>query len=1199
MKKRILSILLCCVMLAGMLPSVAFAEGGTGSLTVTINGFQVDNTPNECTYTFSSTIPGVTFSEDDIQYISWEKYAADDDLYLMNNTDVFRVDTRYRCVIQLDNNGLTEVPAVTVNGNTPDYCTLPYFGGVAQVLSIGCDIGTPQVNPALVEQFPGLTPGETYWFDLSGADIPGNKNGSLPDDSLHWVPFTYAGTVNAYVLKSRSANDNTAKGDSANAAGSTDPSNPIGYTYDHGLFIADYNVTRRADWNNLNRHNLIFGKAYTSGGVDYTLRVPSAGSGSTGSMDSERGTPLNNEWDAILDKANQSYQDNTVGYIKNWNGMESWGQDTKDGPDPEWNRATRGYITARSWLFALQLSPSVGFRPVLELPSSDTLGSDGLATVTLDLNGGSIGSITGTINFAVKSDFNLTLPGGTDVTSPDGNDGTYFMWQDSGGNLYEPGAQVPANVGRLTALWKDSINPVITGLENGKTYCDAVEFEVSDNDGIASVKAGNNKLTAGTNGKYTLEKGIGTVTVVATDKAGNASVEITVTINDGHTAGNDDGDCSTPVYCIYHPDTVVVAAKSHDFSGEWHNDGTGHWHVCQNDGCTVSEPKASHFGTDDGDCTTAVICECGYTITAANAEHSYGEWQSKGDGTHTRYCTVDGCSGYEDGDCDGGEASYFNKAVCDTCHAEYGALLTDSTAPTGEITVGTNKWNSFLNTITFGLFFKDTQSVTVTAADDSYNHDGYTDEKAVKVEYYLYSGDTALTQADLANKEFTEYNGDFNINPDNKYVIYAKLTDHASNVTYISSESVVLDASAPVISGVENGKVYCEAQTVTVTEDYIESVKVNGTAVTLDANNQFTLNPAEGTQTIVATDKAGNEVSVTVTVNDGHTAGNDDGDCSTPVYCIYHPDTVVVAAKSHDFSGEWHNDGTGHWHVCQNDGCTVSEPKASHFGTDDGDCTTAVICECGYTITAANAEHSYGEWQSKGDGTHTRYCTVDGCSGYEDGNCTGGEATCTSKAICEYCKTEYGEFDSSNHNLEKIPAKDATVTETGNKEYWHCKDCKKYFSDAAGTNEIKLDDTIISKLSPEIIEGKGQSITAGEKKELTFKSNAAFSDFIRFELDGKTLDEKNYTVKEGSTIVTLKADYVATLSVGEHTIGIVSTNGTATTTFTVKAKTAVDNDTDSPQTGDNSNMALWIALLAASVFGLAGTAVYSKRKRVR
>ena len=142
-------------------------------------------------------------------------------------------------------------------------------------------------------------------------------------------------------------------------------------------------------------------------------------------------------------------------------------------------------------------------------------------------------------------------------------------------------------------------------------------------------------------------------------------------------------------------------------------------------------------------------------------------------------------------------------------------------------------------------------------------------------------------------------------------------------------------------------------------------------------------------------------------------------------------------------------------------------------------------------------------------------------------------------------------------------------------------------------------DSTIATLPPEIIKGKGQSIVAGENKELSFTSNAAFSDFIRVELDGKNLDEKYYTVKEGSTIVTLKADYVATLSVGEHTIGIVSTNGTATTTFTVKAKTAVDNDTDSPQTGDNSRMALWIALLAASVFGLAATAVYSKRKRAK
>ena len=464
--------------------------------------------------------------------------------------------------------------------------------------------------------------------------------------------------------------------------------------------------------------------------------------------------------------------------------------------------------------------------------------------------------------------------------------------------------------------FKDIQGPVITGLENNKTYCDAVEFEVSDNNDIASVKAGNTELTE-SNGKYTLEKGAGTVTIVATDKAKNETT-ITVTVNDGHTY----------------------------------------------------------------------------------------EWQSNGDGTHTRYCTVTGCGSYEDGDCTGGQATYFKKAVCDYCKEGYGSLLTDTTAPTGEISIGTNKWNSFLNTITFGLFIKNTRSVTITETDDSYNHNGYTDDKAVKVEYLL--SDKGLSKTGLAGKKFTEYNSAFSINPDNKYVVYVKLTDHAGNVTYISSNGIVLDATAPVISGIENGKTYCEAQTVTVTEEYIESVKVNGTAVTLDANNQFILNPAEGTQTVVVTDKAGNETAVTVTVNNGHTAGNDDGNCSTPVYCIYHPNTVVVKAKSHDFSGEWNKDKDGHWHICQNDGCTVPETKASHSGTDDGDCTTAVICECGYIITAAKSQHSYGAWQSNGDDTHIRYCTVDGCNGSEDGDCEGGQATYFKKAVCDYCKEGYG-----------------------------------------------------------------------------------------------------------------------------------------------------------------------------------------------
>ena len=554
------------------------------------------------------------------------------------------------------------------------------------------------------EQFTGLTPGETYWFDLSGANIPGNKNGSLPDDSLHWVPFTYVGTVNAYVLKSRSPNDNTAKGDSANAAGSTDPTNPIGYTYDHSLFIADYNVTSKANWNNLNGRNLIFGTAYTSGGVGYTLRVPSAGSGSTGSEDSERGTPLNNEWDAILDKANQSYQDNTVGYIKNWNGMDSWGQDTQYGPDPDWNRATRGSFTARSWQFDLQLSPSVGFRPVLELPSSDTLGSDGLTTVTLDLNGGSIGSITGTVNLAVKSDFNLTLPGGTDVTRPDGNDGTYFMWQDSNGNHYEPGAQVPANVGRLTAIWKDIVNPVITGLENNKTYCDTVEFEASDNVGVASVQVDGVEWTPGANGKYTLAAGIGTVTVVAKDNSDNET-SVTVTVNNGHTyewqsengqywkkckfCDDETAKKDIPTITINGADTVCVTqdykfsftlpegATDAVYGYEFEYMGASGLKPVTEDGKLYGAVPAADYdlSANSFKVTATAKTADGFDISASKVVSLKSEHTDAAPKDHI--CDICGATLSEHS---GGEATCKDKAVCDYCGEEYGALAPNSHA---------------------------------------------------------------------------------------------------------------------------------------------------------------------------------------------------------------------------------------------------------------------------------------------------------------------------------------------------------------------------------------------------------------------------------------------------------------------------------------------------------------------------------------
>ena len=292
-------------------------------------------------------------------------------------------------------------------------------------------------NDSPNEQFT-LTPGGTYYFDLSGVSIPGTANESLPDKTMHYVPFTYAGTVDAYKLAS------------AMAITEEDAEK---YKYPHSLFIADYNVTFNVDWNQLNEKQMIFGTPYTSYGVDYTMRAPSAGSQSNnnGKDDSStRGIPKSNEWDAILDKANQDWKDNTSGYIKNWSRKYSFGQDNHADASI---RAVRGHGSARYWrsYYASYSLLFVGFRPVLEILNADTLDSDGLKVVTLDLNGGKLGGSSDAIHIIVKNGSKFTAPASNGLTRPAGNTGSYFMWLGSDGKFYAPGDSVPADVTKLTA----------------------------------------------------------------------------------------------------------------------------------------------------------------------------------------------------------------------------------------------------------------------------------------------------------------------------------------------------------------------------------------------------------------------------------------------------------------------------------------------------------------------------------------------------------------------------------------------------------------------------------------------------------------------------------------------------------------------------------------------------------------------------
>jgi uncharacterized repeat protein (TIGR02543 family) len=339
------------------------------------------------------------------------------------------------------------------DGNTGSY--FMWFGSDGKLYAPGDNVPADVTNLtaqfALSEQF-SLTPGGTYYFDLFGASIPGTANSgnsdgaaSLPDTSLHYVPFTYAGTVNAYSRNSEGVStDDTVK------------------PYAHSLFVADYAVTHKVNWNNLDTASLIFGKNYASGGVDYTLRAPSVGSSYTGSGDSTRGTPLSNEWDRILDKDS--------GYIKNGIYMHSWGQDTHSISASY--RAVRGDNSARGWIGinAAYSGPDVGFRPVLEVLNSDTLGSGGLKVVTLDLGGGTLGNSSEDIQIIVKTGSEFTAPASDGLNRPDGDTGSYFMWLGSDGKLYAPGASVPADVTKLTAQFALSEQFFLT--PGGRYYFD-------------------------------------------------------------------------------------------------------------------------------------------------------------------------------------------------------------------------------------------------------------------------------------------------------------------------------------------------------------------------------------------------------------------------------------------------------------------------------------------------------------------------------------------------------------------------------------------------------------------------------------------------------------------------------------------------------------------------------------------------------
>ena len=1106
------------------------------------------------------------------------------------------------------------------------------------------------VEKRVDEQFT-LTPGGRYYFDLSALGIPGTVNSTLDggtqtDGTLHYVPFTYVGTVDAYSLDSAADTDTT--------------------SYEHSLFIANYNVTHFVSWDALDKQGLIFGKTYSSGSIDYTMRVPSAGTAYNGHY-GESGILANNEWDTILKKSGQDSEDNTTGYIKNWWPMASWGQDTWS--NDTWSRTFRGYTSAH-FCYGHPATGSIedlGFRPVLELPTG--LAADNLKVVELRTVKFMPGEQQNWINIIVKNGESFTAPSAEGLPRPDGiSADAQLWWVDENSNFYKPGDTVPADVSALTALWggfglfldrgdgEVEVTPdnytdifgdgtasfVLPKGKNFSTLRDSVNLTGKDilefystgrlerygcvfpnlklkNADLTSVRLSekyigkSNPLFITADGKNTVESlnGIsksrntlsilgngsltlnGALTLSEYTQYGGGSVTMTdgltayylnvdsgsltvtgdpqaITLRDqdiGYLAMGDGARLFTGSSAQDATEAVIPQlsaemqelyqrylagdntltneefaalnnalreqfnAISQQLPGKAYVRITGAWDVTYQPGTNGSGNAVTDikFYNDALTLRGALFTRTGHTqvgwattdggekvysfddvYTKNEALTLYPVWNTNkytitfdtaggseiasitqnyctaitapADPTREGYTfigwdrdipeimlaenitvtaqweinrytiTFDTAGGSEiapitqdygtniaapaDPTREGYTFIGWDREIPETVPAEnmtvtaqweinrytitfdaaggseiapitqdYGTNITapadptregytfigwdrdipvtmpaenmtlkarwrDTEKPTGEIIIGTDKWHEFLNTLTFDLFFKDTQEVTINAADNS---------GTVFVSYLV--TDRELSEAELKSLVFGGYEGPFRIDPNGEYIVYAMLVDEGLNITYLRSDRVALDNIQPVIGGIEDGKTYCAAQTVTITEKYVDTVTVNGAAVTLDESGSFTLAPADGGQRIVVTDKAGNTAEMTVTVNDGHT---------------------------------------------------------------------------------------FGEWTSNGDGTHSRQCTADGCSGLETKDCSGGKATCTERAVCEDCGKAYGELNANNHaSLKHIDAKAATKDTEGNLEYWRCDDCNKYYSDKDGTKEIAKAATVTAKLPDE------------------------------------------------------------------------------------------------------------------------------------
>ena len=650
---------------------------------------------------------------------------------------------------------------------------------------------------------------------------------------------------------------------------------------------------------------------------------------------------------------------------------------------------------------------------------------------------------------------------------------------------------------QTVTYYYNAINPdtVVDGIKNNGVYCEKAQFKVTSLD-YTQVMAGNKTLTSDVDGIYTVSAADGTQTITLTDNEGY-SIYLSITVNADHTMDN--SDCTKESICsVCHK--IFPAQTNHKFSDTWTKDDTYHWKVCENDGCTVTTTKTKHSGTDDGDCTTPVICECGEIVTAAKAEHSYGEWKSNGNGTHTHKCTTAGCTIEETESCVGGAATCKKRAVCTDCNAEYGTL--NPANHSGEqVWVQTEKTHQKKY---------DCCGAEVTNIADHIWENGHC--TVCGYDCIHTGGKANCTQKAVCNICHSEYG---EINADNhsgveKWIqtatTHEKRYDCCGKVTIEQENHNWKDGACETCGYVcvhSGGEATCTKGAVCETcgKEYTDKDMANHSGdqvwVQTEKTHQKKYDCCGAEVTNIA-DHIWENGHCTVCGYDCiHKGGK--ATCTQKAVCnICHSEYGEINADNHTGTEKWTQTATTHEkkydccgkvtiaqenHNWKDGACETCGYVCVHSG-GEATCTKGAVCEtCGKEYTDKDmANHSGKLVWVQTEKTHKQ--AYDCCDkevstseahGWKNGVCTvcdyqckhaGGSATCVKKAVCTICSEEYGTYNMSIHEgLQSVEAKAATRTDEGNIEYWYCKDCDRYYIKQDGLVEIEKSQTVVAKIT--------------------------------------------------------------------------------------------------------------------------------------